>query len=93
MTTTTPKTSVPIRISEEDKAQLDALATATGRSRNHHLTEAVRRYIDEESWQLEKIRQGLAEADRDELANDAEIEAEMRGIIADARAKRGARAS
>lgn len=93
MTTTTPKTSVPIRISEEDKERLDALATATGRSRSHHLTEAVRRYLAEESWQLEKIRQGLAEADRDEFADDAEIEAEMRGVIADARAERDARAS
>jgi predicted transcriptional regulator len=93
MRTTTPKTSVPIRMSEEDKERLDALAAATGRSRSHHLTEAVRRYIAEENWQLEKISQGLAEADREEFADDAEIEAEMRGIIADARAKRDARAS
>jgi len=88
----TPKTSVPIRISDEDKRRLDALAVATGRSRNHHLTAAVRRYIDEESWHLDKIRQGLAEADSEEFADDAEIEAEMRGIIADARMARGARA-
>ena len=59
MQTTTPKTSEPIRMSEED-------------------------------WRLEKISQGLAEASREEFADDAEIEAEMRGIIADARAKRGA---
>ncbi len=59
MQTVTPKTSVPIRMSEED-------------------------------WRLEKISQGLVEADREEFADDAEIEGEMRGIIADARAKRDA---
>ncbi len=59
METTTPKTSVPIRMSEED-------------------------------WRLEKISRGLAEADREEFADDAEIEAEMRGIIVDAHAKRDA---
>ncbi len=55
------------------------------------LTEAAPRYSAEENWRLEKISQGLAEADREEFVDDAEIEAEMRGIIADARARRDGR--
>lgn len=46
--------------------------------------------MSEEDWRLEKISRGLAEADREEFADDAEIEAEMRGIIVDAHAKRDA---
>jgi predicted transcriptional regulator len=80
-------TNIPIRIAEEYKTQLDELAKATGRSRNHHLAEAVMRYLAEESWQVAKIRQGLAEADAGLGYGQDEIEAEMRQIIADARSR------
>lgn len=80
-------TNIPIRIDEEYKEQLDALASATGRSRNHHLAEAVRRYLAEESWQVAKIRQGLAEADAGLGYDQDEVAAEMRQIVADARAR------
>lgn len=81
-------TNIPIRIAEEYKAQLDELAAATGRSRNHHLAEAVRRYLAEECWQITKIRQGLAEADAGMGYDQDEVEVEMRRIVADARARR-----
>jgi predicted transcriptional regulator len=83
-------TNIPIRIDEAYKTQLDELAAATGRSRNHHLAEAVRRYLAEEIWQTAKIRKGLAEADAD-LGYDHEVvEADMRRIIAEARSGRSA---
>ena len=82
-------TNIPVRMAEEYKAQLDELAAATGRSRNHHVAEAVRRYLAEESWQVAKIRQGLAEADADLGYEQDEIEAEMRQIVTDARARLG----
>ncbi len=82
-------TNIPVRMAEEYKVQLDALAAATGRSRNHHVAEAVRRYLAEESWQVAKIRQGLAEADADLGYEQDEIEAEMRHIVTDARARLG----
>ena len=80
-------TNIPIRIAEEYKTKLDELAAATGRSRNHHLAEAVKRYVAEESWQVAKIRQGLAEADAGMGYEQDEIEAEMRQIIAEARSR------
>ena len=82
-------TNIPVRMAQEYKAQLDDLAAATGRSRNHHIAEAVRRYLAEESWQVAKIRQGLAEADADLGYEQDEIEAEMRQIVTDARARHG----
>ena len=82
-------TNIPVCMAEEYKVQLDDLAAATGRSRNHHVAEAVRRYLAEESWQVAKIRQGLAEADADLGYEQDEIEAEMRQFVADARARLG----
>ncbi len=38
-------TNIPIRIAEEYKAQLDELAAATGRSRNHHLLKQYDGYV------------------------------------------------
>ncbi|MGH2344340.1 MAG: CopG family ribbon-helix-helix protein [Chloroflexota bacterium] len=80
-------TNIPIRIEEEYKAQLDELAAATGRSRNHHLAEAVRRYLAEESWQVAKIRKGVAEADAGLGYDQDEVEMEMRRIVAEARSR------
>jgi predicted transcriptional regulator len=74
-------------MAEEYKTQLDELAAATGRSRNHHLAEAVRRYLAEESWQVAKIRQGLVEADAGMGYEQYEVEAEMRQRVAEARAR------
>jgi len=73
----------------EYKTQLDDLATATGRSRNHHVAEAVRRYLAEESWQVAKIRQGLTEADAGLGFEQDEVEAEMQRIVAGAQARHG----
>jgi predicted transcriptional regulator len=79
--------NIPIRIAEEYKTQLDELAAATGRSRNHHLAEAVRRYIAEESWQIAKIRKGLAEADADLGYDQEDVESEIVRIVAEARSR------
>src|SRR5260370_32766662 len=80
-------TNIPIRMAEEYKTQLDELAAATGRSRNYHLAEAVRRYLAEESWQVAKIRQGLAEADAGMGYEQDEVEAEMRQLVGEAPAR------
>ncbi|MDB5059651.1 MAG: ribbon-helix-helix protein CopG family [Chloroflexi bacterium] len=80
-------TNISIPMTEEYKTQLDELAAATGRSRNHHLTEAVRRYLAEEGWHVAKIRQGLGEADAGLGYEHNEIEAEMRQLVAKAQAR------
>ncbi len=82
-------TNIAVRMAEEYKAQLDELAAATGRGRNHRVAEAVRRYLAEERWQVAKIRQGLAEGDAGLGYEQDEIEAEMRQIVTDARARPG----
>ncbi len=58
--------------------QLDNLADATQRTRSFLITKAVRDYIALNDWQIEGIRNGIAEADRGEFASDAEVKKAFR---------------
>lgn len=67
--------SITARIDEETRERLERLAEATQRSKSWLVAEAVRAYVDEQAWQVEAIRQGLAEAEAGSFASDAEVEA------------------
>lgn len=71
----TSSASITARIDEETRDRLERLAEATQRSKSWLVAEAVRAYVDEQAWQVEAIRQGLAEAEAGSFANDAEVEA------------------
>jgi predicted transcriptional regulator len=60
---------------ESMKAELGALAKATGRNRNTLVVEAVRRFIEVERWQLADIEAGLREADAGDFATMEEMDA------------------
>ena len=68
-------TAISVRLSDEMKERLDSLAAIVGRSRNHVIVDALQRYLDEEAWQLEEIRAGLAEAEAGVFATPEEVEA------------------
>ena len=55
---------ITIRVPEGVRAQLDALAAATDRTRQHHALEALRQYITTESWIVARIQEGIADAGR-----------------------------
>jgi RHH-type transcriptional regulator, rel operon repressor / antitoxin RelB len=76
---------INIRVDLDKRNELDALAAATGRSRNFLISEAIGRYLEEEAWQVGKIMQGLADADAGRVHEDDEVELEMRQIIARSR--------
>lgn len=59
MTITEPMT---IRAAKETVSELDALAAATDRSRNYLVNQALRQYLDANTWQIERIREGIADA-------------------------------
>ena len=81
-----PVASINVRVSDAARLrQLDALAEATGRSRNHIVNEALVRYIEEESWQLAKIEEGLRQADAGEFSTNEEVTASVGALIAEAR--------
>jgi len=55
------------------RGKLDKLAAATRRSRSFLAAEAIRDYLALNSWQIEEIHKGLAEAERGEFASESEV--------------------
>lgn len=68
-------TILTLRVPQEIKEQLSKLAEATHRSQSFLGGEAIRQYLDLESWQLAEIQQALIEADAGDFASDAEFDA------------------
>jgi len=56
------------------KAELEALARSTGRNRNALVQEALRRFIDQQRWQIEEIEAGIREADAGNFVSDEEMD-------------------
>lgn len=61
-----------LRVPQEIKDQLGKLVEATHRSQSFLGCEAIRRYIDLESWQIAEIQQAIGEADAGDFASDAD---------------------
>ncbi len=79
-------TTLTVRMSDDLKRRLDALANATKRSKSALASEAIAAYLDLNAWQVDAINQGLAAADRGELIADQDIEdwvASWNGKLAD----------
>jgi predicted transcriptional regulator len=64
-----------IRIPEEIIAQYEAVAQATGRSRNALLVDALRDAIASEAWFVAAVQRGIAAADAGDFVPEAEMEA------------------
>lgn len=67
--------TVTARLDPETKAGIEMLAKATARSRSFLINEAVKAYVEEQSWQIEAIREGLRQAEANEFATAAEVQA------------------
>jgi len=73
-----------IRLDDEMLAKLDALAADTDRSRNWIAAKAIENYVELNAWQIQRIKEGIAEADRGEFATEEEldaIEAKLQAMI------------
>lgn len=64
-----------IRLDDQMLAKLDALAANTDRSRSWLAAKAIEDYLELNAWQIARIKDGIAEADRGEFASDEEVEA------------------
>jgi RHH-type transcriptional regulator, rel operon repressor / antitoxin RelB len=64
-----------IRIPDDVIAQYEAVARATGRSRNALMVEALRDAIAGEAWFVAAVERGLAAADAGDFVSDEEMEA------------------
>lgn len=54
--------SEPITIRTAKVAEIDALAGAMDRSRNYIVNQAIEQYLEANTWQMERIRDGIAAA-------------------------------
>lgn len=57
------------RVEEVLVEQLDQLAEATDRDRQYHLKRALARYVESESWHINAIAKGIADADAGNLTD------------------------
>ncbi len=64
-----------IRLDDETLAKLDALAAETDRSRSWIAARAIQDYVELNAWQIRRIKDGIADADRGDFASDDEVEA------------------
>ena len=75
-----------VRVDDRTLKALDDLCQQTDRSRNWVVREALRNYLELQAWQVAKIKEGIAAADRGEFATEEEldaIEAELEARIRD----------
>jgi RHH-type transcriptional regulator, rel operon repressor / antitoxin RelB len=54
-----PTKPLSIRVDDGLNQQLDALAEATSRSKTYHINQALRRYVEEQAWQIAHVKAGL----------------------------------
>ena len=61
--------------------QLDYMAASLDRSRNYLVNQAIKEYLAAHAWQIEKINNGIAAADRGELVEHDQVMQEMEDLI------------
>jgi predicted transcriptional regulator len=66
--------ALTLNVEDETLARLDALARETGRSFEQLAKEALRQYVEYESWKADKIRVAMRRANAGEFASDEEME-------------------
>lgn len=65
--------TITVRLDDEVKRRLEALADSTKRSRSFIAAEAIAAYVELNAWQVAAIEAGLAAAERGELIPQEEI--------------------
>ena len=70
-----------LRLPDQTRKKLEKLAVATNRPRTYHITLALERYLEEESWQIAQIHEGLADLDAGRATPHEVVMAEGRRII------------
>jgi predicted transcriptional regulator len=77
-------TDLTVSLDETTLDALDDLAKKTDRSLSQLASEAIQNYVDLNAWHIEKIREGIAAADRGDFASEEDldrIEAKLRAKL------------
>lgn len=68
---------ISVRVPEELAARLDNLSKATDRSRSYR-ARAIEEFVAVQEWQVEAIREGMADAEEGRIVPHEEAVAELR---------------
>ena len=67
--------TINVRLPEALYKQIEELATATARTKSFLAVDALTQYVQNESWQIRDIHEGIKEADAGEFASDKQVKA------------------
>ena len=68
-----PSSPITTRLTKETIEKLEKLSIATQRSKSFLVAEAVDKYLSDQEWQVEDIKKGLEQAEKDEFAADNDV--------------------
>jgi RHH-type transcriptional regulator, rel operon repressor / antitoxin RelB len=67
--------TINVRLTEALYNQIEELAKATARTKSFLTIDALTHYVQNESWQIRDIHEGIREADVGEFATDKQVQA------------------
>ena len=65
--------TVSARLNPDTAKKLELLVKATDRSKSYLVAEAIETYVEEQTWQIGAIKEGIEEADKGKFATDKEV--------------------
>jgi predicted transcriptional regulator len=68
-------TTMTVRLEDDVKDRLDALAEATQRSKSFLAAKAIRVFVETNEWQIREIKKALEEAEAGDFATDQDLAA------------------
>ena len=63
-----------VRVSDEVREQLEALAHSTKRSKSFLAAQAIASYVEQEAWQITEIEKAVEEANAGDFASEVEVD-------------------
>lgn len=70
-----PTRTINVRVPVSVYNQLETLAKSTARTKSFVTVEALTSYLAAQSWQVQDIEAGMADADNGDFASDAQVSA------------------
>lgn len=81
-------TTISVRVNPEIEAQLAELAQATDRPKSWHLEQALKNYLEVQSWQIAHIKKAIESADAGDLIPHEEVRRNIRKRVSRSSKKR-----
>lgn len=67
-----------LRLPKDTKTRLEELAKATGRTKAFLAQDAIEKYLELESWQINAIRQGIKDIENNDIISFDDVKAEWK---------------